>query len=49
MRVAPLRFVALVATAVAMLPALAHAQEPACPCTVFAPTDAPVDTDALVD
>ncbi|HWI05944.1 MAG TPA: DUF4082 domain-containing protein, partial [Solirubrobacteraceae bacterium] len=32
-----------------MLPALAHAQEPACPCTVFAPTDAPVDTDALVD
>ncbi|MFP5365198.1 MAG: DUF4082 domain-containing protein [Thermoleophilia bacterium] len=49
MRATPLRAVALIAAVFAVVPAVARAQAPACPCTVFAAGDAPAETDALVD
>lgn len=40
---------ALLVSAFAVTPGIAQAQTPACPCTVFAPSDAPADASALVD
>src|SRR3954469_2979807 len=48
MRFPRLLTLAIVMTAWALLPAAAHAQSPACPCNVFASSDAP-GGNALAD
>src|ERR1044071_9197080 len=48
MRSLRLLTLAIVLTAGVLVPTAAHAQSPTCPCTVFAPSDAP-GGNALVD